>query len=64
MIPGCALNKSLSKNTRAAMYQWLPRPHKIAGNIDVVISGNVLPGRDLLALADENIKPTVNEHSS
>lgn len=36
---------------------------QIAGSIDVVMSGNVLPGRDLLALADENIKPTVNEHN-
>lgn len=34
---------------------------QIAGSIGVVISGNVLPGRDLLA--DENIKPTVNEHN-
>ena len=36
---------------------------QIAGSIDVVINGNVLPGRDLLALADENIKPTANEHN-
>lgn len=36
---------------------------QIAGSIEVVISGNVSPGRDLLALADENIKPTVNEHN-
>lgn len=36
---------------------------RIAGSIDVVVGGNVLPGRDLLALADENIKTTVNEHN-
>lgn len=36
---------------------------QIAGSIDVVIDGNVLPARDLLALADENIKPTANEHN-
>lgn len=36
---------------------------QIAGSIDVVVDGNVLPGRDLLALADENIKTTVNEHN-
>ena len=36
---------------------------QISGSIDVVVDGNVLPGRDLLALADENIKTTVNEHN-